>query len=210
MSLSSDPAIDRMLDESLLEADPFPQFERWLAEAEAASDLDFNAMTLATVSPDGKPSARIVLLRGHDVRGFTFFTHYTGRKAQEMAANPAAALVFHWQALERQVRIEGTVSKVSAAESDAYFAARPKGHRLNALISPQSEIIPNRAFLEKRLREVEAKYAGTDAVPRPENWGGYRLAPDSIEFWQGRANRNHDRIRYVRKGAAWERHRLAP
>ena len=209
MPASSDPAIDRMLDESLLEADPFPQFDRWLADAEAASDLDASAMTLATVSADGKPSARIVLLRGHDVRGFVFFTHYVGRKARDLAANPHAALVFHWQLLERQVRIEGTVSKVTPTESDAYFASRPKGHRLNALISPQSEIISSRAFLEERLREVEAKYAGTDKVPRPENWGGYRLAPDSIEFWQGRANRNHDRIRYVRVGDSWERHRLA-
>jgi pyridoxamine 5'-phosphate oxidase len=208
--MSADASIDPMMDESLLEAEPFPQFARWFAEAEAASDLDANAMTLATVSADGRPSARIVLLRGHDVRGFTFFTHYTGRKAQELAANPAAALVFHWPALERQVRIEGIVSKVTPAESDAYFAARPKGHRLNALISPQSEIIPSRAFLEAQLREVEAKYADTDEVPRPDSWGGYRLAPDSIEFWQGRANRNHDRIRYVRRGARWERHRLAP
>jgi pyridoxamine 5'-phosphate oxidase len=202
--------VDRMSDESLLESEPFPQFDRWLADAEAAGIRDFNAMTLATVSPASRPSARIVLLRGHGTGGFSFFTHYTGRKGAELAADPGAALVFFWPTLERQVRVEGSVSKVSAAESDAYFASRPKGHRLNALISPQSEVIPDRAYLETRLREVEAKYAGVEDVPRPEFWGGYRLLPDSIEFWQGRANRNHDRIRYDRNGDSWRRCRLAP
>jgi pyridoxamine 5'-phosphate oxidase len=201
---------DRMSDESLLEPEPFPQFNRWLAEAESAGVPDFNAMTLATASTDGRPSARIVLLRGHDASGFTFFTHYIGRKATELAVNPWAALVLFWPTLARQVRIEGKVAKVSAAESDAYFAARPKGHRLNALISPQSQVIPNRAFIEKRMAEVEKQYAGTDQVPRPEFWGGYRLTPESIEFWQGRDNRNHDRIRYDREGDGWRRQRLAP
>ena len=203
-------AVDRMSDESLLESEPFPQFVRWLAEAEAAGLRDANAMTLATVSADGRPSARIVLLRGQDVRGFTFFTHYIGRKSSDLAANPLAALVFFWPTLERQIRIEGSVSKVTAAESDAYFASRPKGHRLNALASPQSQVIPDRTYLEDRLRDVEAEYADIDEVPRPEFWGGYRLRPDSIEFWQGRANRNHDRIRYDRTADAWRRTRLAP
>jgi pyridoxamine 5'-phosphate oxidase len=203
-------AVDRMFDESLLESEPFPQFDRWLADAAAAGLRDPNAMTLATVSADGRPSARIVLLRGHDVRGFTFFTHYIGRKSTDLAANPLAAIVFFWPTLERQIRIEGSVSKVSAAESDAYFASRPKGHRLNALASPQSQVIPDRAFLEARIGAVEAKYADVDEVPRPDFWGGYRLSPDSIEFWQGRANRNHDRIRYDRDGDCWTRSRLAP
>jgi pyridoxamine 5'-phosphate oxidase len=203
-------AADRMLDESFLETEPFPQFERWLADAEAAGIREPGAMTLATVSADGRPSARIVLLRGHDQRGFTFFTHYIGRKSSDLAANPLAALVFYWATLERQIRIEGSVSKVTAAESDAYFASRPKGHRLNALISPQSQEIADRAFLEARLRDAEAEYAGIDDVPRPDFWGGYRLRPDSIEFWQGRPNRNHDRIRYDRAADAWRRIRLAP
>jgi pyridoxamine 5'-phosphate oxidase len=203
-------AVDRMLDESLLESEPFPQFDRWLADAEASDLREPGAMTLATVSAEGRPSARIVLLRGHDERGFTFFTHYIGRKSSDLAANPLAALVFYWATLERQIRIEGSVSKVTAAESDAYFASRPKGHQINALASPQSQVIPDRAFLESRLREVEAEYANMDEVPRPEFWGGYRLVPDSIEFWQGRANRNHDRIRYDRTGDGWRRVRLAP
>jgi pyridoxamine 5'-phosphate oxidase len=201
---------DRMIDESLLESEPFPQFDRWLADAEAAGLRDYNAMTLATVSAEGRPSARVVLLRGHDERGFTFFTHYIGRKSSDLAANPLAALVFFWPSLERQIRVEGSVSKVSDAESDAYFASRPKGHRLNALISPQSQIIPDREFLETRLREAQVQYGDTDEVPRPDFWGGYRLQPDSIEFWQGRANRNHDRIRYDRTGDSWRRSRLAP
>ena len=204
------PLPDRMIDESQLEVEPFPQFGRWLHEAESAGMPEFNAMTLATVSPEGHPSARIVLLRGFDERGFTFFTHYVGRKGSQLAKNPNAALVFFWPLLARQIRIEGAIAKTSAAESDAYFASRPKGHRLNALISPQSQIISDRAFLERRMLEVEKQYAEIDDVPRPETWGGYRLSPESIEFWQGRENRQHDRIRYIRADGIWRRHRLAP
>jgi pyridoxamine 5'-phosphate oxidase len=166
-------------------------------------------MTLATATPDGQPAARMVLLRGLDARGFVFFTNYDSRKGQELAANPRAALVFWWDALKRQVRIEGRIEVVTAAESDAYFKARPRGHRLAALASPQSQVIPDRASLEQRMRQLETQYPGED-VPRPANWGGYRVVPAVIEFWQGRPNRVHDRLRYERLGDDWRIQRLAP
>ena len=206
----ADP-VDRMFDEAHLEETPFPQFSRWLAEAEAAAIPDFNAMTLATATLDGRPSARVVLLRGVDERGFSFFTNYRSRKAEELAANPRAALVFFWATPARQVRIEGTVTKVTSEESDAYFVSRPRGHRLNALISPQSQVIPDRSYLDRRMAELLERYADLEHVPRPDHWGGYRVSPESIEFWQGRDNRQHDRIRYVRIGVgAWRIERLAP
>jgi pyridoxamine 5'-phosphate oxidase len=202
---------DRMFDESLLEDTPLPQFERWFGEAEKAGLPDFDAMTLATATAEGRPSARIVLLRGFDETGFTFFTNYLSRKGGELAANPYAALVFYWPLWKRQIRIEGEIAKVTAADSDAYFASRPRGHRLNALISPQSEIIPDRAFLDRRMAELKRQFGDLDHIPRPEHWGGYRLAPESIEFWQGRENRQHDRIRFVHnEDGTWLRQRLAP
>jgi pyridoxamine 5'-phosphate oxidase len=202
---------DYPLDERDLEPTPFPQFHRWLNAAESAALPEFNAMTLSTASIDGKPSSRVVLLRGHDERGFVFFTNYLSRKGGELAANPFASLLFFWAPFQRQIRIEGTVSQVSPTESDAYFASRPKGHRLGALVSPQSQTIPGREFLASRMEELVRKYQDTEEVPRPEHWGGYRVAPTAIEFWQGRENRLHDRIRYSKLGdGQWIKQRLAP
>ena len=198
------------LDEALAEPSPFPFFARWFADAAAANISDPEAMTLATARPDGAPSARIVLLRGFSAAGFDFYTNYLSRKGTELAQNPRAALVFFWPALQRQVRVEGRVEKLSAQESDAYFQKRPFGHRLGALASPQSQPVPGRTFLEERMQELVAEYEGQE-VPRPEHWGGYRVVPEVIEFWQGRANRLHDRLRYRRgENDAWIIDRLAP
>ena len=190
---------------------PWPLFTRWYADAEAAQLAEPSAMTLATVAADGAPAARIVLLRGFDEGGFVFYTNYQSRKADELAADARAALVFYWDLFKRQIRIEGATTRVSAAESDAYFQTRPRGHRLSALISPQSAVIPDRQFLEQGMRALEQQYAGRDDIPRPPHWGGYRLAPTMIEFWQGRENRLHDRLRYRRlPDGSWTRERLAP
>ena len=203
--------LDHHLDEADLEPTPFPQFRRWLDAAEAANLPEFNAMALATASIDGKPSTRMVLLRGHDDRGFVFFTNYLSHKGAELAVNPFASLLFFWPAFQRQIRIEGSVSQTTAAESDAYFASRPKGHRLGALVSPQSQVIVGREFLAKRMEDLVRQYQDTDDVPRPEHWGGYRVAPLTIEFWQGQENRLHDRIRYAKLGdGSWTKQRLAP
>ncbi|MBP6095304.1 MAG: pyridoxamine 5'-phosphate oxidase [Methyloversatilis sp.] len=197
------------LDEAEAADDPIHQFKVWFTEAGRVVERDPNAMTLATVGDDGRPSARIVLLRGYDDDGFVFFTNYDSRKGQELETNPHASLLLFWAVLERQIRIEGTVSKVSAEESDAYFSLRPLGNRLGAWASPQSREIPSRESLAARIGEFEARF-GT-APPRPENWGGYRLQPEAIEFWQGRADRLHDRLLYRRDAAAgWARSRLAP
>jgi pyridoxamine 5'-phosphate oxidase len=193
-------------------ADPLREFQNWFDEAAGAGVPEPDAMILATATPDGMPSSRVVLLKGVDARGFRFFTHYESRKARELAANPNAALLFYWFPIHKQVRIEGKIEKLSAAESDEYFASRPRGSQLGAWASPQSQPIPDRANLETRVAELERKYAGKP-VPRPPNWGGYRLVPERIEFWTRGENRLHDRLSYARKGgagASWTVVRLAP
>jgi pyridoxamine 5'-phosphate oxidase len=197
------------LKESDADPDPIEQFRRWFEEAIAADLHEPNAMTLATATPDGRPSARIVLLKGFDGRGFVFYTNYEGRKGEELAANPRAALVLYWGELERQVRIEGRVSRVPDEESDAYFEGRPRGSQLGAWASEQSRPARDRGVLEERLRELEAEY-GDREVPRPPFWGGYRVEPEVIEFWQGRENRLHDRLRYRRSDEGWKVERLQP
>ena len=189
--------------------DPFALFRRWFDTAVAEDLFEPNAMTLATATPDGVPSARAVLLKALDDRGFTFFTNYDSRKGREMAANAHVALLFLWHPLERQVRVEGTVEVVTAIESDEYYVKRPLGSRLGAWASPQSEVIPDRAFLERQHAELTAKYPDGN-VPRPPNWGGYRVIPSAIEFWQGRPSRLHDRIRFTLANGRWARERLAP
>jgi pyridoxamine 5'-phosphate oxidase len=197
------------LDEHNVALDPIAQFSRWFQEAMGSACAEPNAMTLATAEQDGRPSARIVLLKGFDARGFVFFTNYRSRKGRELALNPQGALLFHWIELERQVRIEGEVEMVAREESDEYYASRPLGSRLGAWASPQSEVIARREELQSRLSEVSAKFG--DDPPRPEHWGGYRLAADVVEFWQGRPNRLHDRVRYIRESATvWKIERLAP
>jgi pyridoxamine 5'-phosphate oxidase len=197
------------LDEKDVSRDPIAEFARWFAEAQAAEVEEPNAMVLATATPDGAPSARVVLLKGFDERGFVFFTDYRSRKGAELETNPRAALVLHWSELERQVRITGDVTRTSAEESEAYYRSRPMGSRLGAWVSHQSQAIPSRDVLEGGLREVERRFAGGD-VPLPPYWGGYRVRPGVIEFWQGRQNRLHDRVRYVREDGGWLIERLAP
>ena len=197
------------LAEADVDADPVVQFGRWFEQAEQAGLLEPHAMTLATATPDGRPSARMVLLRGFDERGFCFYTNHESRKGVELAANPRAALVFWWGELERQVRIEGPVAPTSRAESEAYFHSRPPGSQLSAAASPQSRVIQDRAVLERRVAELAADSADGQ-VPLPDFWGGYRLTHEVVEFWQGRPNRLHDRLRYRRAGDGWKIERLAP
>ncbi|GAB5099166.1 MULTISPECIES: pyridoxamine 5'-phosphate oxidase [unclassified Caballeronia] len=198
------------LDAADVAPDPVRQFDTWFAQALDAKLPEPNAMTLATVDENGRPSARIVLIKGFDERGFVFFTNYDSRKGREIAANPAASLLFHWIELERQVRVEGVIVKTSAEESDAYFQSRPLGSRIGAWASEQSQPLESREALEAREREMIEKFG--DAPPRPPHWGGYRLVPDTIEFWQGRPSRLHDRIVYERERAdgPWDIKRLAP
>lgn len=197
------------LDERDVSPDPIAQFARWFAEAQAAEVEEPNAMVLATATRDGIPSARVVLLKGFDERGFAFYTDYRSRKGVELEANPQAALVLRWSELERQVRIEGEVTRTSAAESETYYRSRPVGSRLGAWVSHQSQPIPSREVLERGIRDMEQRFAGGD-IPLPPYWGGYRVRHQTIEFWQGRENRLHDRIRYARDGDGWRIERLAP
>lgn len=197
------------LNEEASHADPLKQFEQWLGEAIAAQLPEPNAMTLATVGGDLRPSTRVVLIKGVDARGITWFTNFESRKGQELAGNPFAALQFHWVELERVVRIEGQVEKISAEESDAYFHSRPLDSRIGAWASPQSQVIPGRALLVANAAKFGAKFLLQP--PRPPHWGGYRLKPEQWEFWQGRKSRLHDRLRYMLNGPqAWVCERLAP
>jgi pyridoxamine 5'-phosphate oxidase len=196
------------LDEEHSDADAVRQFTRWWDEALSAQVREANAMTLATAGADGRPAARTVLLKGYDERGFVFFTNYLSRKGRELEANPRACLLFFWPELERQVRVDGTVERASEPESDEYFRTRPLASRIGAWASPQSEVIPSKAWLIARAAEMGLRHGV--APSRPPHWGGYRVAPLTMEFWQGRPSRLHDRLLYTRSGSGWDRVRLAP
>ncbi len=193
-----------------VDPNPFEQFAQWFEEGAAAEPILPEAVTLATASKDGKPSSRVVLLKKFDESGFVFYTNYASRKGTELAENPKAALCFYWRQLERQISVTGTVTQVSREESEAYFRTRPRGSQLGALASRQSQVTASREVLEKRFEQVMAQYEGKE-IPLPSYWGGYRLAPTTIEFWQGRPNRMHDRLLYSRQsGSQWKLERLAP
>lgn len=197
------------LTESEAGTDPLPLFTRWFEDAEKSGIFLPESMALATATSDGKPSVRFVLLKGFGEDGFVFYTNYGSRKAAEMDANPEASLIFHWPILQRQVRLEGRVERVTREESEAYFQSRPRGSQVGAWASAQSEVLEGRRALEERVRKYEREFRGKE-VPLPSFWGGYRLKPRSIEFWQGRANRLHDRIKFLREGEGWDRVRLYP
>ncbi|MEP7337761.1 MAG: pyridoxamine 5'-phosphate oxidase [Acidobacteriota bacterium] len=201
--------VSQLFDKSHAADDPFVQFGQWLKEAMQAEQPDVEAMTLSTATREGHVSARIVLLKGFDERGFVFFTNYESRKSRELGDNPHAALTFYWHTLNRQIRIEGIVEKTTRRESEDYFQTRPRGSQLGAWASPQSDEIVDRAELERRLAETEERYKDGE-IPCPPFWGGWRLQPDQIEFWQGRESRLHDRIVYIKQNMAWRICRLAP
>jgi len=197
------------LHEAEMAADPFHQFEQWFQTVHDSTEDEVNAMTLATVGSDGQPRARVVLLKEVDDQGFIFFTNYESQKAQDLAHNPKASVLFFWPAVERQIRIEGVVEKIDSVRSEAYFKTRPKGSRLGALSSRQSSVIGSRDELEQTFEQVQEQFRDEE-IPMPEFWGGYRLIPHQFEFWQGRTNRLHDRLRYRRQGQAWILDRLSP
>ncbi len=197
------------LSEERAGPDPIDLFARWYRDAERAGLYLHDAVALATATPEGVPSGRMMLLKGFDQRGFRFFTNYDSRKAGELDANPRAALVFYWNTLQRQVRVQGRVERLSQEESSTYFRTRPRGSQLSAWASQQSSVLESRRQLDERFREMERRFQGAD-VPLPPFWGGFRLVPDAVEFWQGRANRLHDRLRYTREADGWKRVRLYP
>ncbi len=197
------------LDEALVDPDPFRQFGTWFTEAQAAGIEEPNAMTLATASRDGMPSARTVLLKGFDERSFAFYSNYESHKGRDLLDNPRAALLFYWKELERQVRLTGLIERMSREETEGYFRTRPIGSQIGALVSRQSQVVPSRAALEDEFARLEAEYAGK-TVPLPDYWGGFRLSPTSFEFWQGRPNRLHDRLRYRPDEGGWRIERLSP
>ena len=204
----------RTLNITDVSPDPFIQFKKWFDEAlkiaNEIQNFEANAMTLCTATPDGKPSARIVLLKGFDEKGFIFYTNYESKKAQEIETNPNVALVFHWHGLERQIRIEGEAKRIKTSLSNEYYNSRPRKSRLGAWASPQSQVIPDRQILEQNMEQLQIKYGDDETIPRPSHWGGYRVVPSVIEFWQGRSNRLHDRIMYEKNKNAWKIQRLAP
>lgn len=197
------------LHEDEVKQDPFQQFELWMTDAINNKGFEPNAMSVATATPNGKPSIRVVLLKELNQSGFVFFTNYISRKGIEISVNPHAAIVFDWHVMERQVRIEGTIEKISDEESDAYFNSRPEGSKIGAWVSPQSQIVKGREELNELQKQTEKRFEGKP-IPRPPHWGGYIVVPTSIEFWQGRPSRLHDRILYTRKGDTWDMVRLAP
>jgi pyridoxamine 5'-phosphate oxidase len=198
------------LDPSSCDPDPIVEVRRWLTVAVDGGIPNANAMTLATVDDRGRPAARIVLVKEIDEHGLTFFTNYESRKARDLAAHPYAALILYWEPLHRQIRIEGAVERVAASDSDAYFASRPRGSQLGAIASPQSQVLASRAELEDRVTSLATQFAEEVQPPRPSYWGGYRILPDMVELWQGQPSRLHDRVRYTRTSAGWQRDRLAP
>jgi len=200
---------NNILSEDKINKNPFEQFSLWYKMAADAGFIHPDAMTLATADKNGKPSARIVLLKSFDEMGFVFFTNYESRKGNELTANPYASLVFYWDKIDKQVRIEGDAEKISKEESALYFHSRPQGSQIGALTSPQSKVIKDREYLEEKFNELNNKYEGKE-IPLPDNWGGFRLRPYYFEFWQSRDNRLHDRIRYVREKDSWKTERLAP
>jgi pyridoxamine 5'-phosphate oxidase len=206
MSYELDQLGDREVD-----SDPMAQFTAWFTEVLETNITEANALMLSTVGEDNRPSSRVVLMKQFDARGFVFYTNYQSRKGREIAANPNVAALFYWPTLQRQVRIYGVAHQIPAEESDEYFHSRPIGSQIGSIVSPQSQEVPDRAWLEARFAEAEEEFQGADSLARPDHWGGYRIEPDSIEFWQGRPNRLHDRIQYDREAdGRWSIHRLAP